>query len=119
MLFIKKYWSIIAIALAFLIGMFLSGGSGKDMEKKYERERELLKKENQVLSRQIKERAGVIRDIREKMTLDSLENLMRLSASNAEIKKLKYAIRQVNFKNHSADGLDRLRDSLFRANPLP
>lgn len=119
MIFIKKYWPFIAIVVAFLIGMFLSGGGNKDLEKKFERERELLKKENQALNRQIKERALVIREIREKMTLDSLENSKRLSASNAEIKKLKYEIRQVNFKNHSADGLDRLRDSLFRANPLP
>lgn len=119
MLFIKKHWYIIVIPVAFLIGMFLSGGGDKDLEKKFERERELLKKENQALNRQIKERAVVIREIREKMTIDSLENSKRLSASNAEIKKLKYEIRKVNFQNHSADGLDRLRDSLWSANPLP
>lgn len=113
MLFIKKYWSVIAIVVAFMIGMFLSGGGGKDLEKKFERERELLKKENQALNRQIKERAEVIREIREKMTLDSLENSKRLSASNAEIQRLKSKIRATSFKNHTTDQLDSIARVLY------
>lgn len=118
MLFIKKYWSIIAIVFAFLIGMFLSGGGDKDLEKKFERERELLKKENQALNRQIKERAVVIREIREKMTIDSLENSKRLSASNAEIKKLKRKIHETSTKNYSIARLDSLWSELQRTDSL-
>lgn len=118
MLFIKKYWSIIAILAAFLIGMFLSGGGDKDLEKKFERERELLVMDSKRLTAQVKRREAEIKDIREKMSLDSLENKKRLSASNAEIKKLKRKIYATSTKNYSTARLDSLWVELQRADSL-
>jgi septal ring factor EnvC (AmiA/AmiB activator) len=116
--FIKKYWTLIAIVAALLLGMFIAPRSDKDLERQFEKEREQLRDENARLNRQIKERTGQIHDIRKKMTHDSLENAKRLIASNAEIKKLKRKIHEINFQNYSVARLDSLWLSLQRADSL-
>lgn len=118
MLFIKKYWPFIAIVVAFLIGMFLSGGGNKDLEKKFELERELLVKDNKRLTAQVKSREAEIKEIEKKIKSDNRRDSLRLSASNAEIKKLKRKIHETSTKNYSIARLDSLWSELQRTDSL-
>jgi len=111
--FIKKYWTLIAIVAAFLIGMFLSGGGDKDLTRKLELDREQLKKENQILNKRVKARESEIKEIELKRSTDSIRNAERLNASNTEIKRLKSKIRATSFKNHTTDQLDSIARVLY------
>lgn len=120
MLTIKPLYKYVALAVGFLlIGIFIAPRSDKDLERQFEKERDKLKAENRRLTQEISERVRVIQDIRVKMTVDSVKNLKRLEASNAEINRLKIKIRNVNFQNADTRTLDSIRGVLYGSKSLP
>lgn len=118
MTFIKKYWTLIAIAAAFAIGVLIAPRSDKDLERQFEKERKQLKADNKRLKGQIIDRDEVIKDVREKLKSDSLENSKRLIASNKEINRLRKKINDISFKNANSATLDSAIIALYGSESL-
>lgn len=118
MTFIKKYWTLIAIAAAFAIGVLIAPRSDKDLERQFEKERKELQQQKRELNARIKGRNDQIQILLEKMEQDSVRNNSRLNASNKEIAHLKKKIRGITFQNHTTLQLDSLRAVLYGSDSL-
>lgn len=113
MIAIKKYLPYILLAAGVLIGIFLSGGGGKDAErmagkkiKQHETEIARLKQERKQLD---KDRAT----IRAKAYKDSVAFSIELQARNKRILKLNRRIHEINLSRASGPELDSIITVLF------
>lgn len=113
MLFIKKYWSIIAIVVAFLIGMFLSGGGGKDAERIAEKKIKQHETEIAQLNKKLKQSDKDRATIEAKAYQDSVKLSSDLAASNARILKYQKHVNAINLSRANTGTLDSLVSSLY------
>ncbi len=108
-----KYLPWLITVICFFIGRISSPKPDKDLIRKYELERETLLADNKAKERLILTLSNQDKEIRAKMTKDSLENIKALTANKAVILKLKKDYEKISFRNASASELDSLLSALY------
>lgn len=104
----KKYLPYILIAVAFALGWLISPGDKVD-HKGYEEERKGYERQIRDLNRQIASQDSISREIRNKMSVDSLAYLDALKRKEITISKLRNDIAKTDYRNFGADRLDSVR----------
>lgn len=105
--------AILSVA-AFILGWLIAPGDKVDVSQ-YEREREGYERQIRDLNRQIASQDSISREIRNKMSVDSLAYLDALKRKEITIAALRGKIDEVSFKNHTSADLDRIRAEILSA----
>jgi septal ring factor EnvC (AmiA/AmiB activator) len=113
MMFIKKYWTLIAIVAALLLGMFIAPRSDKDLKRQFEKK---IKTHEAEITRLKQDRRRLDKDratILAKAYQDSVKLSNDLAASNARISQLKRRIHEIDLSRANSGTLDSLVISLY------
>lgn len=98
----------------FALGWLIAPGDKVDMTQ-YQKERKGYERQIRDLNRQIASQDSISREIRKKMSVDSLAYLEALKRKERTIAALRGKIDEVDFKNHTVADLDRIRAEILSA----
>jgi predicted RNase H-like nuclease (RuvC/YqgF family) len=113
--FIKKWFWILLIAVAFGLGMLMSKGPDKELREKYEKEREEIGKRLEEKEKQIEQLGKEGEELRVRMREDSVKYAAALRTRDRNITTLENTIKKVDYRNARATDLDSLRRILLRS----
>jgi predicted RNase H-like nuclease (RuvC/YqgF family) len=111
--FIQKYFWVILIAVAFLLGLLISGGKDEELREKYEKERE---ESGKIIAEKDKEIELLMKrgeQMRVMMREDSVKYAGALQTKDRNITSLENTIKKVDYRNARAGDLDSLRRILL------
>lgn len=118
-IFLRKYFWIFLIVLAFVLGLLTSSGPDKTLIQKFETEREVHRQQIEQKNARIIELDEEGRAIRAKAVQDSIQSANELKARETRIVGLQIKLKDAEkFKRASVPTLDSLRAALYGASPL-
>jgi gas vesicle protein len=109
----KKLLPYLLIIAAFFAGLFSAPDRSKELEKKFEQEREVILEAIGQKDRQIIEMAAESREIRERMVQDSLRFAGALEANKRAYTALKKRYNEINLNRADAAQLDSILSRLY------
>lgn len=113
MKYILKYWPILLILFAFIAGRFSSPDVSKELQIKFEQERQRDREAISGLLKKITALSSESRTIREQMTLDSLKYSDALERNKQAYQSLKKKYYEINLSRANAHDLDSLVSRLY------
>ena len=113
--FIQKWFWVILIAVAFGLGILISPRPDKELDKKYESEREVLKQMIDQRDAEIEKLSRHGEQMRVRMRADSMKYAGAFRTKDRNITTLENTIKKVDYRRARASDLDSLRRILLRA----
>ena len=113
MTFLKKYYWVFLIVLAFVLGLLTSSGPDRTLIQKFETEREVHRQQIEQKNARIIELDEAGRAIREKAVQDSVKFSEALKAKDKRITDLKRKINEFTLENATTAQLDSIAAVLY------
>lgn len=112
-IFLRKYFWIFLIVLAFVLGLLTSSGPDKTLIQKFETEREVHRQQIEQKNARIIELDEEGRAIRAKAVQDSVKFSKALKAKDKRIADLKRKINEFTLENATTSQLDSIAAVLY------